>query len=140
MQCSAIMSRALFAVALLFAASCANPAGVQDGVLTGFWRSSTASVSASPGRMGILDDAGWGETDGPVDPGYGGEIQEYGVWAQSAAAGGRYRRVRYTGTLDLHTGWLQVVASDSASGERFFAEWLKPAAPPPPPYTPPTPP
>jgi len=113
---------------------------VQDGLLVGFWKSPTASASAYPGGLVIWDERGWGQTDGPVDPAFGGKILQFGLWSQSAEAGGRYRRVRYTGTLNASTGWLQVIVSDSASGERFFAKWLKPAPPPPPPGPPPPPP
>lgn len=129
----------LLAIVLLSAASCGNPVGLQDGSLNGYWRSPTASLTALPGGVEIWDATGWGQTDGAVEPGFGGKIQEYGEWAQSAEAGGAYRRVRYTGTLNPRTGWLLVIVADSASGERFFVQWLKPAPLPLPPPPAPTP-
>ena len=129
-----------FAVALLFAASCANPVGIEDGLVTGYWESGMTSVRANPGGLSIVDIGQWGHTDGPLDLSYGGKIDEQGELSLSSWDGVLQRRVRYTGTYDVHTRRLLLIITDSASNKHYFAQWLKPAPPPPPQPPPPPPP
>lgn len=121
------------------------PTNQPDGMLNGRWRGPTASFYSDDYGLNAWQTNNNGYTTRPVVPGFDGKFDVPGRWwyvdGGQRPPGDSSAHVRFTGSVNVHTGVVFLTITDVATGRRYLTERLvedhspippPPASPPPP--------